>query len=288
MTTGNLPLDHVIEYRKKTFALLPRFRVDTLDMALEYINARKLIAFWPINRIPCPSLWVSTAGDRPVPNEHDDPGHITWRWKDEIVSTGSCFYGRILCNRYFFVSRDHLKYLYAISDNVNGSSEDHEVMYADGKMPPIAFRIYDLLLNHGAMDTIALKRLLCLSGKHGEYSFNQAMNFLQKGLKVIPVGISNAGRWHYAFVYDLLTSRFPDLDESARKISPMSARNTLIKSYIQSVGLTKLTDLQNLFQWSKEDIQYALDQLIASKDVTEGKIVQHGKECTAYLLTDLL
>jgi hypothetical protein len=276
------------DYRKKTFALLPNLQLRTLDMALDYINSRNLISFWPLNKIPCPSLWIATAGDRPVPSEHDDPGHITWRWKDELLSNGTCYYGRILCNRYFFTSIELLKYLYAMSENYGDPSLDHLILYEDGKISKIAFQIYDAILKRGALDTLALKQILRLSGKSSEYSFNQAMNSLQKGLKVIPVGISDSGSWHYAFVYDLVTRRFTKLVESAGKITAATARVRLIDTYLHGVGLANFADLQHFFSWKKEDLQFTLDQLEVSKNITKGSLNQNGKEITAYIMSELL
>jgi len=55
------------------------------EEAIRYVNERGFIYFWPINGILLPSLWEAVSGDRPVPNEHDDPGHVTWGWKDSLL-----------------------------------------------------------------------------------------------------------------------------------------------------------------------------------------------------------
>ncbi len=60
------------EYRQSTFRL--RHRVRSLDEALNFVNERGYIFFWPIKDLVFPSLWAAVAGDRPVPDEHDDPG----------------------------------------------------------------------------------------------------------------------------------------------------------------------------------------------------------------------
>jgi hypothetical protein len=31
-----------------------------------------------------------------VPNDHDDPGQITWRWKDDKLGKNIWYYGKIL------------------------------------------------------------------------------------------------------------------------------------------------------------------------------------------------
>ena len=43
-----------------------------------------------------PSLWTAVAGDRPVADAHDDPGHITWGWKDRSLDKKIWYYGKIL------------------------------------------------------------------------------------------------------------------------------------------------------------------------------------------------
>ena len=53
-----------------------------------------------------PSLWVAVAGDRPVPDEHDDPGHVTWGWKDGLLGKRRWYYGRVLRKRNTFISLD--------------------------------------------------------------------------------------------------------------------------------------------------------------------------------------
>ncbi|MCK7520523.1 MAG: hypothetical protein MZV64_23930 [Ignavibacteriales bacterium] len=50
--------------------------------ASTFVNRRGFVFFWPISGIDLPSLWTAVAGDRPVADKHDDPGHITWGWKD--------------------------------------------------------------------------------------------------------------------------------------------------------------------------------------------------------------
>ncbi|MBK9210977.1 MAG: hypothetical protein IPL71_22930 [Anaerolineales bacterium] len=49
---------------------------------IDLLQRARFIYFWPIKGIDLPSLWTAVAGDRPVADKHDDPGHITWGWKD--------------------------------------------------------------------------------------------------------------------------------------------------------------------------------------------------------------
>jgi hypothetical protein len=81
-------IHHTIQnYRLKSFRIQPNLRIKTQSEAIEFVNERGFIFFWSISGISFPSLWTAVAGDRPVADEHDDPGHITWRWKDDLLGT---------------------------------------------------------------------------------------------------------------------------------------------------------------------------------------------------------
>jgi hypothetical protein len=80
-----LNIERLQEYRSRTFAYASKYRLKTKADAIRYVNERGFIYFWPIRGITLPSLWGAVSGDRPVPNEHDDPGHISWDWKDSLL-----------------------------------------------------------------------------------------------------------------------------------------------------------------------------------------------------------
>ena len=214
-----LTIDFIQDYRRKVCRFSPDARLLTIEDAVEFINDRGILAFWPLKNIPMPSLWAATAGNRPVPDDHDDPGHVTWGWKDSLLGKKECFYGRILCRRNFFISLEILPYLYALSHNYGDPAEDHHILYRAGELSFAAFKIYDTLLDNGPLDTLSLKRAAHLSGKEGEQQFNQAIDTLQMDYKIMPVGISNVGGWRYAFVYDLVPRQFTDIIERSRFIS---------------------------------------------------------------------
>ena len=81
----SLDLKKLNSYRAQTFRLPPARRVASPKAALDYVNARGFIYFWPIKGIEFPSLWTAVAGNRVVADKHDDPGHITWGWKDRAL-----------------------------------------------------------------------------------------------------------------------------------------------------------------------------------------------------------
>lgn len=288
MSIDTFPIEFIASYRRKIFRTASENRLTSLEAAIDFINKRGILAFWPLKDIPMPSLWAATAGDRPVPDEHDDPGHMTWGWKDELLGQRKCFYGRILCRRNFFVSLDNLPYLYALSNNFGDPAEDHLILYESGELPQTAFRIYDLLLKEGALDTLAIKRNAHLSGKLGDQQFNQAIDLLQMDFKIMPVGIANVGSWKYAFIYDLVPRQFPDLIDKAGTIQDHSARSILISNYLSSVGFATPGDIRKLFRWNSGMIDSVLKELINGHQVMEIELSENNVNHAGYLLSSLL
>lgn len=86
--------EQINHYRCETFRL--NRPIHGLEEAIDFVNERGFVFFWPIKELLLPSLWVAVAGDRAVPNTHDDPAHITWRWKDAMLSEKVWYYAEIL------------------------------------------------------------------------------------------------------------------------------------------------------------------------------------------------
>ena len=81
----SLSFQPILDYRAQTFRTAAGRRIATKEEAIAFVNERGYVYFWPIKEVTLPSLWAAVAGDRPVPDEHDDPGHVTWGWKDELL-----------------------------------------------------------------------------------------------------------------------------------------------------------------------------------------------------------
>jgi uncharacterized protein YcaQ len=138
------------------------------------------------------------------------------------------------------------------------------------------------------MDTITLKRAAHLTGKEGDQQFNQAIDTLQNDIKILPVGISRSGGWHYAFIYDLVPRHFPDLIERARFISEQNARKILLLNYLNSVGAASENDIRKLFKWELKFIRLIIDELIASKQIKQTMIVDKDFKFPCYAIPDMI
>jgi hypothetical protein len=77
--------------------------------------------------------------------------------------------------------------------------------YQQGKMTLETKLVFEALLKEGPLDTISLRKAAHLTGKNSNSPFNNALDVLQMQLRLLPVAISEAGRWGYAFVMISLT-----------------------------------------------------------------------------------
>jgi len=68
------------EYRSVTCRTKPGLRITSEQQAVDFVEERGFVTFWPVQGLPTASLWSAVAGDRIVPDDHDDPAHITWEW----------------------------------------------------------------------------------------------------------------------------------------------------------------------------------------------------------------
>lgn len=262
---AHLDNDVLQNYRTQTYRLLPGAALTSKEDALAYLEERGLMYFWPIRGVDLPSLWTATAGDRPVAAEHDDPGHVTWGWKDDLLDKRRWYYGKLLRGKATLVNLKTLPHFYALSKRV-AELDDYRLAYEEGKLTREARVLADVLLNHGAQHTIELRRLAHMSASNSKARFLRALTELQRGLWVLPIGVARAGSWRYAFIYELFDRWFPGIYKLARGIHRQEARSHLLRSYINSVGALMVKDVRKLFGWRDEEIIKTLSQLEDSED----------------------
>jgi hypothetical protein len=257
-------------YRDNTFRLQPGQRLTSQEGAVEYVNQRGFVYFWPIKDIVMPSLWVAVAGDRPVADAHDDPGHVTWGWKDGLLGKRAWYYAKVLRKRATMISLEAAPYFYALSENYGDPQEDYQIQYMQGRLTQESKAIYEALLDKGVLDTVALRRATHMTSAESDARFNRALTELQADFKILPVAVTQAGAWNYAFAYDLVHRHFPDLPEQARFIQERQARRHLASLYFQSVGAAQVRDLTRLFGWSPIETAHILEQLAAAGEICGG------------------
>lgn len=251
-------------HRAKTFHLPPLPRIQTPQQALKWVNERGFVYFWPIKGIDLPSLWVTVAGDKPVVSNHDDPGHITWRWKDSALDQRVWYYAKILRRKATFISLDVAPYFYALTENYGAPEEDYLLIYEQGRLTLAAKQIYEALLKEGPLNTVDLRKAARLTSKQSDTEFNRALEDLQADFKILPVGIAEAGAWKYSFIYAITAYHYPEIPEKARSIGEAAAREALCGLYFRSLGAAQLKDLVKLFGWGPALTQRTVKSLMDS------------------------
>lgn len=249
------------QYQATNYRTDPVNRLKTIEEAVQFVNEIGFLAFWPMTGIPMPSLWSAVAGNRPVADGHDDPGHITWGWKDDMLGKKQWFYGRVLGHRNAFISLEYLPYFYALSPNYGDYQNDYLDQYEMGLLKSEAKTIYECLLHQGPLDTLALRKASHLNSSSSDYRFQHAIDQLQKEFKVLPVGISPVGAWKYAFLYDITPRHFSTLEEQTRSIQEAEARQKILTRYMLSVAAATESQILRLFNWIKPDYLKTLKKL---------------------------
>jgi len=261
-------------HRTRTFNLPPSKRLTSQAQALTFVKNRGFVYFWPIKGIDMPNLWTAVAGNRPVADKHDDPGHITWGWKDNALDKKIWYYAKILRKKATMISLDVAPYFYALSENYGSPDEDYLLTYEEGRMTQASKQVYETLLNEGSMNTLDLRKAAKLSNAK-DSEFNKALEYLQSDFKILPIGVSEAGAWKYSFIYEIVPRHFPDLPEQARKIGEGEARTKLIELYFESVGAAQERDAVKLFGWKKELVTRAITGLVKKRTLVEA---EHPKQ----------
>ncbi len=276
-------------YRSTTFRTAPGLQLHTVEEAEEFVNQRGFVFFWPNKGNEFPSLWAAVAGDRPVPDEHDDPAHITWGWKDDSLGKKRWYYGRVLKHRNAMISLALLPYFYALSPNYGEPEEDYLIQYELGQLRPESKWIYEALLHEGPMDTISLRKAARLSNRESDGRFNAALDNLQMDFRVIPIGIASVGAWRYAFIYECTHRHFPDLFQRVMDLSlsePL-ARCKIAGTYLKTLGAARVEDVQKFFGWTQAQARQALEDLAKSGEINEGVEVEN-RSGEWFAISDLL
>jgi hypothetical protein len=257
-----IPGERLKKYRERTFRLSPGLAVKTRAQAVDFVKERGFIHFWTINGVLLPSLWAAVAGDRPVADAHDVPGHVTWGWKDELLGSREWYYAKILKKKATMIAFDLLPHFYALSENYGAYDEDYLTLYEQGRLTVEAKILYEALLDKGVLDTVELRKATHMSSPASEARFNKALVDLQADFKILPVGVTQSGAWHYAFAYDIVARRYPELADQAHAISEKAAREKLLETYLHSVGAAEPRDVLRLFGWRSGEVERASEALV--------------------------
>jgi len=245
-------------YRRRT-----EIRVGTEEEAARFVDEVGLCILFPVQRMELPSLWEAISGcTRPLPRHHDDEAlDNTWSWKDSLPAQRRIYYGKLLRSKGTLMSLDVLPSFYALSPNFGGE-EDYLLEYEAGRLSREAKTICDVLLERRALPTGEVRRQAHLSSSSQKHQFDRAMVELQRKLMVAKVGTSDAGPWHYSYVYDLFPRAYPEQVETARFLIPRRARQTICRSYLRTAVVATRDYLSWLFGWEQTEVDRTVQDLV--------------------------
>jgi hypothetical protein len=277
-----LELTHaqVLVWRDVKYRRLPHLRVRSEEEALAFLNDVGLAVLFSAKDMELPSLWEAICGGfRAVPEHHNDHDlGLAWDWKDTIPGRKSILYGKFLRKKPVFISLDLFPHFYALSGNF-GELDDYLEEYRDGRLSEEAKRIYEALLEKGALPTSHLRQHARMSTKEAAPRFDRAVAELQMGFKIVKVGISDANRWGYCYVYDLLLRQFPDEGEQARGITENQAADAILTRYLQTVLVSTPGRLARLFGWERWRLDQSLERLVRSSALVADVRVGEREGC---------
>ena len=262
--------------RDLNYRRTPERRLKTPLEAQAFVDEVGFCHFWPIQGVELPNLFHAIAGEaRPLPREHDDPDlGRCWGWKDDSLDKRWWYYGKLLRRRATLVSLAYLPVFYACSDNY-GALDDYIQEYEDGLMTAEARAVYEALLAHGPLDAVRLRRAAHMSADSAKGRFDRALVELQVGLKVLPVGVAEAGAWDYAFIYELLLRHYPRVADEARTIKRSEARRMLVRRYLDVVVAADRAMVARVFhvlRWTPSELERTIAALLDEGAVEESEV----------------
>lgn len=270
-----LTIAKVKEWRDTRYRRRSVLHLRDSQQALQFIEDVGFCFLFAAKGIEMPTLWEAICGEsRDLPEHHDDDAlGYAWDWKDELPTRGLVFYGKLLHEKPTLVALRLLPHFYALSQNY-GDIEDYLLEYQEGRLSEEAKRVYEALLQHGALPTSHLRHWAGMDGKANAPRFDRAVRELQVGLKIVKTGISDANSWGYCYVYDVLLRRFPDLPTQAGSISSDEAMHTLLLTHLRNVGVATLAEVVRLFAWEPSRLDRLCARWVEAGELRTGVRVQ--------------
>lgn len=261
--------------RNRRYRRSAQLRCKSPEDIRAFVDDVGLCLLFPVQGVEIPNVYQAVAGsNRDVSTSNRDPIiGLTWNTKDQALDKRWWYYGKLVRDKATLATFDVLAAFYALSENF-GSPDDYLDEYAAGRMSHEAKSIYEALLEEGPMHAIALKRKVGLYGDAAKGRFDKAITDLQRGLKILPVGVAEAGAWRYAFIYDLLWRWLPDVPERARELSRPDARARILSRHLDNVRWTTAAEASRLFGWRIQEAHTAIATLVKDGRAAHGQLIK--------------
>jgi hypothetical protein len=234
--------------RNRRYRRMPNLRCKNAGDIREFVNDAGVCLLLPVQGMEMPNVYQAVAGfEKDTTPKHDDPTiSLTWGTKDDALDKRWWYYGKLLRGKATLVSLELFPAFYALSENF-GSEDDYLLEYEAGTLSNDAKRIYEALLKEGKLHAIQLKRAAGMYGDDNKTRFDRALTELQTGLKVMPVGVAQAGAWRYAFIYEIVSRWLPDECAKAQALGRAQAREIILARHLRNVIEATPQELKKTF-----------------------------------------
>lgn len=241
MPLAQLP-ETIESYRDRSWCREPELRIEDPLAAERFIERVGFCAALTDSRRPGPSLYIAVCGRRdahmPRNVQKDPESSLAWTIKDEVVRRGRVYYGKLRGNRSIFVARRLVPHFHALADTHRTRS-----------LPELSEEAQSILKVLRKEWEMASRDLRHASGIRDRYSFNKALDELQRAFKVIPSEIVYEPVFTY--IWSLAEARFQD--ELKRRVSREQALTEVARAYLTSAGMTIRGELARVTALSNPD-----------------------------------
>ncbi len=261
--------------RDRRYCRRPNLRLRNVEDIRRFVADVGLCLLFPVQTIEIPNIYQAVCGRASDTDTslRDANISLTWNTKDHALDKRWWYYGKLVKGKATLVSLELFSSFYALSENYGGL-DDYLIEYEAGTLSADAKNIYEALLNEGRLHAIDLKRKVGLYGDERKGKFDKAINELQSGLKILPVGVAEAGAWRYAFIYDLLPRWLPDVPTQARAISRSQARLNILSRHLHNVVYATPRELSRIFGWKSAETQATIDAWVATGAAQFGPLIK--------------
>jgi hypothetical protein len=227
--------EEIEAHRDQVWRRSPDLKVESAIEAESLIESAGFCSALTDSRRGGPSLYVAVCGRRdahlPRNVQKDPEASLAWYIKDDVMRRGRVYYAKLAKGRATFISRRLIPHFNALW----GVARKDE----SRKLSDDARAILKVLRKDWEMATSDLRQE---SGVRDRKRFNQAMDELQRAMKVIP---SDAlyEPW-FTYIYMLAEGRF---DEELRvRVSREAALKEIARAFLDGAGLTLRGELARI------------------------------------------
>lgn len=243
--------ERIEQYRDRLWRREDALKIDSAEEVEAMVEDLGFCLGLTDARTDLPSVYTAVCGRRdahlPRNVQKDHEASRAWLLKDDVVSRGRVYYGKLVKGKSWFLARRMIP----VFNNLWGCTRKAE---AD-VLSKNAQKVLQVLRREWEMATADL-RAEC--GFNNKADMTKAIDELQKRMKVVPQEVVYVPKFTY--IWTLAEARFPD--EMKIKMSREKAVRELARCYLSMCGMTLLGDLSRQFGFYRWESGLANHELV--------------------------